>query len=197
MSYLDAIEHASKNKERVPDTPGVIDTLWRDRKALLVNGYNETYEALFSRIEDHIDILLSQDQEPIGFITLKLVRDGTYSIVNNSKINPHPTITITPGHGLAIKEDFRKRGLGSALLSLAIGIAQRDHKEKESTAKFEVLATDITESGYGCYNNFGFQIMEGMKVTEGRYTDRDQVPEIKILRTKASFWVRFKKRLGI
>lgn len=197
MSYLDAVEHASKEKEKVADTQGVIDTLWQEKKALLVNGYGESYEASFSRIEDHLDITLSQGNEPIGFIALKCEGGGRYSIVNNTRINPHPAITNTPGHGLAVREDFRKRGLGSALLSLGIGLAQKDFKEIKGTGRFEVLATDVTESGLGCYKNFGFKLLEGMTVTEGSYTDKDQVPGIIILRTKASFWGRLKKRLGL
>ena len=135
-------------------------------------------------------------KEQIGFITLKTEEKGRYSIVNDSKTTPHPEISTTPGHGLAVKEEYRKHGLGSALLSLGVGVAQKHYIEGGGDSQFEVLATDITESGFGCYNNFGFQINEGMTVSEGAYTNSDQVPEIRILRSKASFWGRLKKRLG-
>lgn len=197
MSYLAAVEHAAIQKEKIPDTEGAIETLWQDNKVLLTNGYGEKYEATFKRIEDYIDIILSHKEGPVGFITLKFEGGGKYSIVNDTKLNPHPTITKTPGHGIAVKEDFRKRGLGSALLSLGIGIAQKDFKSRNKPSTFEIWATDITESGFGCYNNFGFKIKEGMKVSEGVYSKEDGVPEIRFLRNKASLWGRLKKRLGI
>jgi ribosomal protein S18 acetylase RimI-like enzyme len=197
MSYLAAVEHAMKEKEKVADTQGVIDILWQDKKAQLVNGFGERYEARFTRIGEYLDITLSQESIPVGFVTLISENDGKYSIVNDSNTSPHPAVTNTPGHGLAVREEFRKRGLGSALLSLGIGIAQKDFKEKGEVGEFKILATDVTESGLGCYKNFGFQIKEGMTVTEGYYLDKDHVPGIKILRGKASFWGRLKKRLSV
>jgi len=73
---------------------------------------------------------------------------------------------------------------------------QRDCLEKSNTQSFKVLATDVTKLGLGCYHNFGFTIKEGLQVTAGYYTDPDHVPEIKILRKKASWLGRLKKRLG-
>jgi hypothetical protein len=58
-----------------------------------------------------------------------------------------------------------------------------------------VLATDITGLGIGCYQNFGFVIKDGMKVSSGYYANPDTVPEINILSRKVSFTKRLKKRL--
>jgi ribosomal protein S18 acetylase RimI-like enzyme len=195
MSYLQALENSQKAKVKVANTQEIIDTLWQNKKAQLINGYGEKYEAAFSRIEDYLDIILCKESETVGFISLKIGEAGKYSIVNNAKLNRHPDISLTPGHGLAVKEKFRKRGLGAALLSLGIGIAQKDFKEKNSSGTFKVLATDITDSGFGCYKNFGFRILDGMTVSEGYYSDSDRVPEINFLRHTPSFWARLKKRL--
>ena len=123
--------------------------------------------------------------------------EGTYSIVNDTEINPHPLFINTPGHGIEIIGKFRKRGLGAALLSLGIGIVQRDWRYNAEDKKFMVLASDITSLGMGCYQNFGFTIEEGMQVSTGYYTNLDTVPEINILDRKAPFSKRLKKRLRL
>ncbi len=173
----------------------VIDELWEKRETTISTRHDKKYRIAYSRPGGYFDVVISNDREPIGFITLKYVGEGTYSIVNDIKINPHPSFINTPGHGIEVKGKFRKRGLGATLLSLGIGIVQRDWRYNAEDNKFMVLASDITSLGMGCYQNFGFTIEEGMQVSTGYYTNLDTVPEINILDRKAPFFKRFKKRL--
>jgi ribosomal protein S18 acetylase RimI-like enzyme len=96
-----------------------------------------------------------------------------------------------------VKKKYRKRSVGAALLSLGIGIVQKDFRMKKESSQFVVVASDITHLGMGCYQNFGFQIKEGIRVSSGYYNDLDHVPEINILEKKATYWGRLKKRMRI
>ena len=175
----------------------VIDELWEKREAIISTRQDKKYRIVYSRPGGLFDLIISHYHEHIGFITLKYVGDGTYSIVNDTEINPHPLFINTPGHGIEIIGKFRKRGVGAALLSLGIGIVQRDWRYNAEDKKFMVLASDITSLGMGCYQNFGFIIEEGMQVSTGYYANPDIVPEINILDRKAPFSKRLKKRLRL
>jgi hypothetical protein len=172
----------------------VIDELLKERQATILTKHDKKYRIVYSRPGGFFDVVISHDGDPIGFITLKNVGEGTYSIVNDIKINPHPSFINTPGHGMEVKETFRKRGLGATLLSLGIGIVQRDWRINGKGKNFKVVASDITSQGFGCYQNFGFTIKEGMKVSTGYYTNPDTVPDINILSRKVPFSKRIKKR---
>lgn len=174
----------------------IIDTLWHKRKATISTGH-ENLEVVLTRPGDFFDIVLSNAREPMGFITLKHEGKGRYSIVNDTKVNPHPTFANTPGHGIEVKKKYRKRGIGAALLSLGAGIAQRDYRTKKEEAQFEIIASDITGLGLGCYQNFGFQIKEGIRISQGYFNNPDRVPEINILKKKAAFFGRLKKRIRL
>lgn len=181
----------------MPSTDSVIDDLWNEREAMLTTSFGESYKILFSRPADFFDIVIASSFEPIGFITLKNEGAGTYSIVNDTKVNPHPSFINTPGHGIEVKNKFRKRGVGAALLSIGIGIVQEDWRLHNRGGDFKVVASDMTSQGLGCYQNFGFVIMEGMRVSSGYYTDTGSVPEINILPGRASFFRRLKTRLRL
>ncbi|MBW2465969.1 MAG: GNAT family N-acetyltransferase [Deltaproteobacteria bacterium] len=179
----------------MPYTSSVIDALWQERETTIPTNHDKQYKVVYSRPGNFFDIIISHDREPVGFITLKYEGEGTYSIVNDTQINPHPSFINTPGHGIEVKEKFRKRGFGAALLSLGIGIVQRDWQVNKKGGIFKVVASDITKQGLGCYKNFGFTIKEGMQVSAGYYTNPDTVPEISILQRKVFFTKRLKKRL--
>lgn len=175
----------------------IINTLWTEGRVELETGDCESMIAVYSRPADFFDIVLSIQEEPAGFITLKNENSGRYSIVNETKVNQHPGFVNTPGHGLEVKYKFRKKGLGAALLTLGIGIAQKDFQAKNEAVEFVVVAGDITGLGLGCYQNFGFQIKEGMQISSGYYYDSDKVPEINILKKRAGIFQRLKKRLRL
>jgi ribosomal protein S18 acetylase RimI-like enzyme len=181
----------------MPSTASLIDDLWNEGVAILTTSFGEKYKILFSRPADFFDIVIADSFEPIGFITLKNEGAGTYSIVNDTKVNPHPSFINTPGHGIEVKNKFRKKGVGAALLSIGIGIVQKDWRLNNRGGDFKVVASDITGQGLGCYQNFGFVIMEGMRVSSGYYNDSRTVPEINILAGRASFFKRLKTRLRI
>jgi len=174
----------------------IIDTLWHKQKVMIPAGH-ESLEAVLTRPGNFFDIVLSNAREPMGFITLKHEGKGRYSIVNDTKVNPHPTFVNTPGHGIEVKKRYRKRGIGAALLSLGTGIAQRDYRTKKQEAQFEIIASDITGLGLGCYQNFGFKIREGIRISEGYFNNPNWVPEINILKKKAGFLRRLKKRIRL
>ncbi len=197
MDYLKAIGHSSKQKEKVLNVNEIIDRLWCDKKAKFSTGYGEKFEAVFTQKDGFFYVVLSNDEEAIGFAAMKDEGEGRYSIVNDSSVHPHPGFAGIPGYGLVVKEKYRKRGFGAALLSLCIGVVQQDFKEKKENKQFEVLATDITRLGLGSYKNFGFQIKDGLQVTVGHYLQDDKIPEIVILQKKVPKLKRFIKRLGL
>ncbi|MBU0729946.1 MAG: GNAT family N-acetyltransferase [Proteobacteria bacterium] len=195
MDYLKAIEYSSNQKDKISNIETVISALWENHNTVIRTGYGEEFDVRFSQRENYFDVVLSIKNNDIGFITLKQKNSGRYSIVNDSSINPHPAITQTAGHGLAVKAEHRKRGIGAALLSLGVGIAQKDYKARSTDEPFEVIATDVTGLGYGCYLHFGFKILPGMKETTAHYRDANRLPELKILRRKAGLLQRLKKRM--
>lgn len=145
------------------DIQQVLDELWRDAKTTLPRGDGKKYTIVFSRHHGFLDVTMRDDgSESIGFITLKYESDGTYSIVNDTKTNPHLGFVNTPGHGIEVIEKYRKRGIGKALLSIGIGLAQRDWRfNMAEEGRFTVVASDVTDSGLGCYQNFGFIVRGG------------------------------------
>lgn len=173
-----------------------IDILWREKKALLKAEDGELFFATYSNPGGFFDIQISTAEEAVGFITLKHEREA-YPIVNDTEVNPHPDFINTPGHGLEVRAKYRKRGIGAALLSLGIGIVLKDFVARGDKGELKVVAGDITGLGLGCYQNFGFKIMEGMQVSTGYFVDRDRIPDINILRRKAGRFQRLKKRLRL
>jgi ribosomal protein S18 acetylase RimI-like enzyme len=169
----------------------IIQKLWTEQRVSFETDYEEEFKAVFSRPGDLFDVVLHQAREAVGFITLKNEKEGRYSIVNDLKINPHPSFDNTPGHGIEVKRKHRKKGIGGALLSLGIGMVQQDYKGKQPSAPFKVVATDITSLGLGCYRAFGFEIREGVKVSEGEYTNVHSVPELAIRSWKMPLLFRF------
>lgn len=180
------------------DIQQLVDRLWRESTATVPAMEGKSYEIIYSRPADFYDVVMSEELEPVGFITMKYEGDGVYSIVNETKKNLHPGFINTPGHGIEVRERFRKRGIGKALLSIGIGLAQRDWREnKKNEGRFTIVASDVTDSGLGCYQNFGFTVKEGMAVTKCFYLDSERVPELGILASRASFWKRLRKRLRL
>ncbi len=179
----------------MPNIDKVIEELWDKRETSIYGTSGKEYRVTFSRPSGFFDVAVFDKQEPMGFITLKHENNGLYSIVNDTKSNPHASLANTPGHGIEVKEKFRKRGIGKALLSLGIGIIQRDWRLEQRGGEFKVIASDITSSGLGCYHNFGFTVKQGMAVSSCYYSDPDTVPEINILPRKVCFIKRLAKRL--
>ncbi|MDH4317570.1 MAG: GNAT family N-acetyltransferase [Desulfobulbaceae bacterium] len=182
--------------KKLVEIQDVLELLWRDSEVEIPAMEGRDYHIVYSRPAGFFDVVMTEESEPVGFITMKYEGEGVYSIVNETKKNPHPGFVNTPGHGIEVKEKFRKRGIGKALLSLGIGLVQRDWREhKKNEGRFTVVASDVTDSGLGCYQNFGFIVKEGMAVTKCFYVDSERVPELGILARRASFWKRLKKRL--
>ncbi len=173
----------------------IILELWDNQETVIIANDGGECRITFSRPDDFFDIVIFNKLEPMGFITLKYESNGLYSIVNDTSANFHPSFINTPGHGIEVKTKFRKRGLGKALLSIGIGMVQKDWQVNPKDGRFKVTASDITKVGLGCYKNFGFTIKEGMAVSSCDYTDPENVPEINILPRKASFLTRLQKRL--
>ena len=178
-------------------TESVIDELWRVGETMLNTDSGEKYLITYSRPSGFLDVIFTSSTESVGFITIKYEGGGIYSIVNDTSVNPHSSLLNTPGHGIKVKNKFRKRGLGAALLSIGIGIAQRDWHARGMEGNFKIVASDITNEGLGCYQNFGFTIQEGMSVSSGYYMDSEHVPEINILPGRVSFFKRLRKRLRL
>jgi GNAT superfamily N-acetyltransferase len=174
----------------------LIETLWTEHSVLFETDYEEEFTVVLNRIQVFFDIVLySKDcKDAMGFLTLKNEKEGLYSIVNDTAVNPHPTFVNTPGHGIEVKKKYRRKGIGGALLSLGIGVVQRHYKTARPPAPFRVVATDISKLGLGCYRSFGFDIKEGFKVSMGEYTDLQEVPELGIRPWKMPFLLRFFRR---
>ncbi|MFC1523744.1 GNAT family N-acetyltransferase [Thermodesulfobacteriota bacterium] len=197
MDYFKAMEYQAQQKSKTTQLADIVNELWNHGTTVITTGFDEEYQVVYIRKNDLLDIVLSIHGRDIGFVVLKDEGNGKYSIVNDTSINPHPAITSTAGHGLGVHEEFRKKGIGSALLSIAIEIARKDFTEKGEAAEFSVMATDITKLGYGCYHHFGFRLQEGMQVTTGVFSETDRVPEIRILQKKSTKFGRLLKRLGL
>ena len=178
----------------MPSTEEIIKKLWSDQQVVFETDYEEKFEAVFSRPGGLFDVIIRSGQEPVGFITLKNEREGLYSIVNDTVVNPHPTFVNTPGHGIEVKKPYRKKGIGAALLSLGIGMAQQDYLAKDISAPFKVVATDISKLGLGCYRTFGFHIQEGLTVSSGEYSNLHAVPDIDIRSWKMPLPLRLLKK---
>lgn len=174
----------------------IINTLWTEQHVLFETDYDEEFTAVLNRFPNFFDVVLYSKgrKDAMGFITLKNEKEGRYSIVNDTTANAHPTFTNTPGHGIEVKKKYRKKGIGGALLSMGIGIAQRHYITGKPQAPFRVVATDISKLGLGCYRNFGFDIKEGFTVSTGEYTDLQDVPELEIRPWKMPFLLRFFRR---
>ena len=63
----------------------VIDELLKEREATIPTRQDKKYRIVYSRPGGFFDVVISHDREPIGFITLKYLGEGTYSIVNDTK----------------------------------------------------------------------------------------------------------------
>jgi ribosomal protein S18 acetylase RimI-like enzyme len=175
-------------------TEEIIKKLWSEQQVVFETDYEEEFKAVFSRPGGLFDVVIRSGHDPVGFITLKNEREGLYSIVNDTVVNPHPTFVNTPGHGIEVKKQYRKKGYGAALLSLGIGMAQQDYLTQNTPVPFKVVATDITKLGLGCYRTFGFHIQEGLKVSSGEYIDLHTVPDLNIRPWKMPLPLRFIKR---
>jgi len=185
--YLSAIQ-------LMPSTAEIIRKLWSEQQVVFETDYEEEFEAVFSRPGGLFDVVIRSVQEPVGFITLKNEKQGIYSIVNDTAVNPHPTFANTPGHGIEVKKSYRKKGIGAALLSLGIGMAQQDYQTKNTPVPFKVVATDISKLGLGCYRTFGFLIQEGIQVSTGEYTNLHAVPDVNIRPWKMPLPLRLIKK---
>ncbi|MDH3348309.1 MAG: GNAT family N-acetyltransferase [Desulfobulbaceae bacterium] len=179
------------------DVQQVLELLWLESETIITGIEGKPYKIVFSRPQDFFDVVMFEEDQQVGFITLKYEGDGVYSIVNETKKNIHPGLINTPGHGIEVKKQYRKRGVGKALLSIGIGLVQRDWRKNKKEGRFTVVASDVTASGLGCYRNFGFIVREGMAVTHCHYMEEEKVPALCILDRKASFWKRFKMRLNL
>lgn len=183
-------------KERLLlSTEEIIARLWSAQRVRFATDYDEEFIAVLSRPGGLLDVVIHSDAEPVGFITLKNEKEGLYSIVNDNALNPHLGFINTPGHGIEVKKKHRKKGIGAALLSLGIAMAQQDYKTRAASVPFKVVATDITPSGLGCYRSFGFHIKQGLKISAGEYTDPDSVPPIDIRPWKMPLPFRIIRRL--
>lgn len=174
-----------------------IDTLWGNGRTVITANPRDEFVVVFSRPHGFFDLTLANGKtnEPVGFITLKHEEKGLYYIVNDTKLNPHQVFSNNPGDGIEVHEKYRKRGIGGALLSLGIGIVQRDYRDRKEEGEFTVVASRITDVGIGCYKNFGFAMKQGLWISSATYTNPDFVPELAILRNPAGRFTRFKKRL--
>ncbi len=177
-------------------TNTIIEELWEEGEVVFETDYEELFRAEFSRPGGLFDVVLyGKSNDAIGFVTLKEEEEGLYSIVNDTAVNAHPDFVNTPGLGIEVKKKYRKKGIGAALLSLGIGIVQRHYGARQVDVPFRVVATDITKEGLGCYRTFGFEIIEGLTVSTGEYTELKTLPEVNIRSWKMPFLLRFMRRL--
>ena len=178
-------------------TTTIIDQLWERQETLISTDNGDKYQVIFSRPHNFYDIIISHNEEPVGFITLKDEGKGKYSIVNDTKINSHPGFINTPGHGIEVLMKYRKRGIGGGMISLGVGMIIKGRLDKKQSKRFLLIASDITSQGLGCYQNFGFTVREGMNVSAAYYTTPKTIPEINILPVKVSFFKRLRVRLKL
>ncbi len=177
-------------------TDATIDQLWKKREGVISTDYGANYQVVFTRPQSFFDVIIYNDQDPMGFITLKDKGKGVYSIVNDTKTNLHPSFINTPGHGIEVKTKYRKRGIGGILINLALGMIQKERQANKQSKRFMIVASDITKEGLGCYRNFGFTVREGMRISAAYFVSPKTTPETNILQAKASFFKRLKVRLG-
>lgn len=178
-------------------TADIVEQLWARHETLISTDHGAKYQVIFSRPHSFFDLIIADKRESIGFITLKDESKGIYSIVNDTEINFHPSFINTPGHGIEVKEKYRKRGIGGALISLGVGIIKKYRQANQKSKRFMIVASNITSEGLGCYRNFGFNVREGMSVSAAYYTNYKMMPEINILPARVSFLKRLRGRLKL
>lgn len=161
----------------------VVSELWEKHFARLVlpgKDYLKSpmlkFNVLYGKL---LDVVMFNWEENIGYINL--MRDkNSYKILNQWELNHHPGFIPSRGIGIEVKKSHRKKGIGPALLSIGIGLAQLDFRA-QNLPKFCVRGDGITNREK-FYEEFGFRIEkdEKNKKTYAVYTDPNSVPEFKI-----------------
>jgi ribosomal protein S18 acetylase RimI-like enzyme len=164
-------------------TKGVIQELYDDHFVRIPfegSSYFDEPMAKFNIIDRKIiDVDLFNYDEPIGYVNLKRNNRG-YQVIGQWLNNHHPGFQLSNGIGIKVAEKYERRKIGQGLLSLGIGLAQLDHKERKANGldeEFRVIANGITGSR-GFWEKYGFEIIEFGKDIAAVYTDLESVPEL-------------------
>jgi len=178
----------------------VIAELWERKETIIRAGDMNMEATLKQPFDNWFDIMLRNGTtgEIIGYITLTRRDEGIYDIITHPGIVQHPEFGNTY-IGMEVNKKYQHRGFGQALLSLGVGVVQRDFKKRGGRGKFEVLATGLGGINLIPHKPFGFEIFDpplygflpqvqaesnGFKIYDpsprGRYTNPHKVPEIMI-----------------
>ncbi len=155
----------------------LIDELWKNSFVELqtVNG---VFEVVFTKPADYLDIVVKDSGKSVGFVSLLGERGiSSYRLINYPLVNPHPGFTNGLGVAIEVLDSYRGRNIGSALLSLGIGVAQRDFKNQNGLKSFQVVATGINKV-QDFYKRFGFHVSDVGGSLVAIYDDSFRVPEI-------------------
>jgi ribosomal protein S18 acetylase RimI-like enzyme len=165
------------------ETQKIIDTLWQEGRAKLPDPMNPETTAYLDRTRERVlDILIVMDPpykaEQVGFITLSKKFPGLYQMWASKDM--HPLIPAYDNVGLAVRPEYQFRKFGTTLISLGLGIAQKETQE-EGSNQFLVFGKDPTPDAIKLYSKAGFKITH---YPEGRvdYDSLDIVPKIQISR---------------
>ena len=158
----------------------IVDELWLRRETSIPNRDNTFRVTLKDLGEGYLDIYMrgTNPDEGIGFITMQSRESGVYEIRNSLWIKMHPDCEDLLGNGMEVSPLYTGMGFGNALLSIGIGITQRDYKSKQTDKPFKVRANGINpDLAKKVYEPFGFVIDSSNSAT---YTNADAVPELKL-----------------
>ena len=159
----------------------IVDELWLNKETLIPVGSNDLVNVSLELMpNDWFRIMMNHHDKgtKVGYVMVKRKDDGRYDLMNNPRIIPDPQFS-GGYYGIEVNPNYQRRSFGTALLSLGIGIAQRDFIDRGATGnfRFELMAMtgDLSDK---FYRNFGLDIYD--PPNKGRYTKLDKVPELKI-----------------
>lgn len=153
-----------KEKRIDKDVMGFLDDvalqLWEEHYAVIpARSFIEVNYHRHLTIDSHC-ITISKDSILAGFIGFSYdQKNGTYNIVDPDLDFIKAIFKSRDNDGIMVKENFRGRNFGRALLNYGIGVAFFDYLNdlnKSKNSDFIVNAAGIRKKRFNFYSRFGF-----------------------------------------
>lgn len=163
-----------------PSINTLLDELWKSGQAP-IHLSGSDFTAAYKRTRaGAINVTIAEGDTLVGYATLHRDDRGWYQVVHYPDIDGvFPGLKNGFGVGIEIRPEYRGRHAGHALLSLGVGLAQREF-EKRGWLNFEVRANGLGDRE-DFFRKFGFAIarhdLGGKRpYSVGVYTNPTSVP---------------------